>query len=253
MSAALTLFVPSLCAVWRGEGVSLPAAHTPILRRLLARADRVPLPLRESSQPSFEDGLARLFGLGAADMPWGALGAWGETCEQPRGFVLRLDPVHFKLGMTEAIVLGGAALHLSMDEANTLARALEQHFSDKGWRIVVAAPLRWYLHLPQSSSFLSVPLSQALGRDAGLFKPQGKDAGRWLADMTEAQMVLFAHPLNQAREARGLPSINSVWPWGAGALDTNECAVPRQGYGRAAMDLLPSPPAGKAPFPTALF
>ena len=140
----------------------MPAAQTPILRRLLARADRVSLPLQESSQSSFEDGLARLFGLGAADMPWGALGAWGETGEQPRGFVLRLDPVHFKLGMTEAIVLGGAALHLSMDEANTLARALEQHFSARAWRIEVAAPQRWYLHLPEPSDLVTAPLAQAL-------------------------------------------------------------------------------------------
>src|SRR5205814_619298 len=34
--------------------------------------------------------------------------------------------------------------------------------------------------------------------------------------LNEAQMVLHAHPVNEAREARGEPPINSVWLWGAG-------------------------------------
>jgi hypothetical protein len=31
-------------------------------------------------------------------------------------------------------------------------------------------------------------------------------------------MVLHAHPVNQAREAAGLPVVNSLWPWGGGRL-----------------------------------
>ena len=253
MNASLTLFVPGLCAAWRGQGVDvgaeLRAAQTPVLLRLLARADRVDTAALVdglADQLAFEDTLARLFGVSAQALPWGALGLWGERGERPQDFVLSLDPVHFKLGMTDAIVFGGASLHLGMDEADTLARALEQHFSARGWRIEVAAPQRWYLHLPESSDLVTVPLAQALGRDAGLFKPQGRDAPRWLADITEAQMVLFAHPLNQAREARGLPVINSVWPWGAGDLSANEYVPTGQGEaGDAPMNLLPSPLTGE--------
>ncbi|MEW5838502.1 MAG: hypothetical protein AB1717_06685 [Pseudomonadota bacterium] len=213
MSAHLTLFAPGLCAAWRGEGAGLPVAQAPALRRLLARADR----LTTLALP-FEDALARLFGMPAEVLPWGALGLWGERGERPQDFVLRLDPVHLKLGMTDAIVFGGASLHLRRDESQEIARALEAHFAERGWRIDVPAAERWYLRLTEASELDCTPLSQALGRDAGLFKPQGRDARRWLADITEAQMVLFTHPVNQAREARGFPTINSVWPWGAGSL-----------------------------------
>jgi hypothetical protein len=41
--------------------------------------------------------------------------------------------------------------------------------------------------------------------------------------LTEAQMVLHAHPVNEAREARGEPAINSVWFWGAGRVDSAHC------------------------------
>ena len=34
--------------------------------------------------------------------------------------------------------------------------------------------------------------------------------------LNEAQMVLHAHPVNEAREARGEPAVNSLWLWGAG-------------------------------------
>jgi hypothetical protein len=162
--------------------------------------------------------LAHLFGYEHARLPWGALGLWGETGARPEGFVLRLDPVHLKLGMTDGVVFGGAALQLAMDDARVLALALEAHFFERGWRITVAAPERWYLHMPAASELISAPLSQVVQRNAGLFKPTGADAQRWLADITEAQMLLYAHPVNQAREARGLPSINSLWPWGAGVL-----------------------------------
>lgn len=210
----LTIFAPGLLGPWPGEDVAgLPRPSAPALQRMLARGDRQPLaPL------DFESALARLFGLEGDDPPWGALGLWGETGQRPEGFVLRLDPVHLKLGMTDAIVFGGPSMRLSMDEACTLAGALEEYFSDRGWCITVAAPERWYLQLRASSDLRTAPLSRVLGRNAGLFKPQGMDAARWLADLTEAQMLLYSHPVNQAREARGLPAINSLWPWGAGEL-----------------------------------
>ncbi|TQV63467.1 MAG: hypothetical protein FNT29_07040, partial [Halothiobacillaceae bacterium] len=212
--SALTILAPGLLGPWpQGDGESLPPPNAPALQRMLARGDRLLQPPLD-----FEAALARLFGLGAADPPWGALGLWGETGQRPEGFVLRLDPVHLKLGMTDGILFGGPSMRLAMDEARALARSLEAHFSDQGWRITVAAPERWYLQLAESSDLRTAPLSRVLGRHAGLFKPQGADASRWLADLTEAQMLLHSHPVNQAREARGLPVINNLWPWGAGLL-----------------------------------
>jgi hypothetical protein len=211
---ALTIFAPGLLGPWPQEDqAQLPRPHTPALRRMLARGDRLPLTALD-----FEAALARLFGLQADALPWGALGLWGESGQRPEGFVLRIDPVHLKLGMTDAIVFGGPSLRLSMDDARTLASALEEHFADQGWRITVAAPERWYLQVPESADLQTTPLNRALGRDAGLFKPTGRDAARWLAWLTEAQMLLHAHPVNIAREAKGLPVINALWAWGAGML-----------------------------------
>ena len=99
--------------------------------------------------------------------------------------------------------------------------------------IVVAAPQCWYVCVPDPVELETTPLSQALGHDAGVLKPQGRDARHWLADVNEAQMLLFAHPVNAAREARGLPTVNSLWPWGAGALPPSPLAGRAKRGGRS--------------------
>jgi len=215
----LSLLIPALCPTAQ-DALPDVLAGAPALARLLARADRQDM--GEVMQPGIENLLARSFWLDAASLPWGALGYWGETGQMAQGVVMRLDPVHLQLGMTEAIVHGGAALRLALDEAQALAQALQVHFAALGWRIHVAAPERWYVCVDRVGNEVfdlqTTPLAQALGHDAGVFKPQGRDARRWLADINEAQMLLFAHPVNAAREARGLPIINSLWPWGAGVF-----------------------------------
>ena len=40
------------------------------------------------------------------------------------------------------------------------------------------------------------------------------------------QMLLYTHPLNDAREARGLPTVNAFWLHGAGALPAAAAPVP---------------------------
>jgi hypothetical protein len=39
---------------------------------------------------------------------------------------------------------------------------------------------------------------------------------QWRQTLNEAQMQLHTHPINQAREAAGQLTVNSVWPWGGG-------------------------------------
>jgi hypothetical protein len=48
--------------------------------------------------------------------------------------------------------------------------------------------------------------------------PRGPQAGALRRLMTELQMLLHEHPVNDARARRGLPAINALWLWGTGAL-----------------------------------
>ena len=48
--------------------------------------------------------------------------------------------------------------------------------------------------------------------------PSGTDNMRWQGYFNEIQMLLYEHPLNQAREARGELAINGIWFWGGGTM-----------------------------------
>jgi hypothetical protein len=65
----------------------------------------------------------------------------------------------------------------------------------------------------------TTPLSQVIGGDVRRVLPTGNDASHWHQVFNEVQMLLFAHPLNDARETRGEATINSVWFWGCGCSD----------------------------------
>jgi Uncharacterized protein conserved in bacteria len=58
------------------------------------------------------------------------------------------------------------------------------------------------------------------GRPVKHFLPEGDDARLWQRTMNEAQIVLHNHARSRAREEAGRRAVNSVWLWGAGALDT---------------------------------
>lgn len=92
-------------------------------------------------------------------------------------------------------------------------------------------PNRWYLRLEQSPDICTIPLSQAAGRNIHGNLPTGADARRWHQVFNEIQMLLFAHPLNEERSARGEVPINSVWLWGQG-----EAATVQRRYDSASSD-----------------
>ena len=121
---------------------------------------------------------------------------------------VRADPVHLRVLRDRAIVAPAEALELAQDEADALVDELNRHFSGAAeFRSI--EPRRWTARLAQEGAFAAAPALDAAGRDAGAAR--GDDAL-----LTEIQMLLHAHPVNEAREARGEPAINSLWLWGGG-------------------------------------
>jgi hypothetical protein len=108
------------------------------------------------------------------------------------------------------MLVPAAAFSISAAEAAALCEALNRHFPALAFAPV--EPSRWCVRLAGDLQGVSLenPLDLA-GREVGLALPA---AGHRLVN--EAQMLLHAHPLNAAREARGEPAVNSVWLWGAG-------------------------------------
>jgi hypothetical protein len=103
------------------------------------------------------------------------------------------------------------------DEAAALVAALNAHFRDHGLHFHAGHDGRWYVHCDTPADLLTCPLADAAGGAIDACMPTGADSGRWRRTLNEAQMILHAHPVNAAREARGLLALNSLWLWGGGS------------------------------------
>jgi hypothetical protein len=201
------LIVPGLFAEASGT-------RAPALELMLARG-RSSVHASSQSVP-VEAWLQAAFAVEGESLPTGALSLAGTGGEAGPDCWTRADPVHLRLLRDRLIVVPAAAFALSRLEAGALAEALNGHF---GERLVfqVLEPGRWCARLDlQLASHASSPLDAA-GRDVDLAIRVGGEAGkRWATLLNEAQMLLHAHPINAAREARGEPAVNSLWLWGAG-------------------------------------
>ncbi len=124
------------------------------------------------------------------------------------------DPVH--LQMQHAQVMLWPDVAPSQEEATALCANLNEHFAGEGLKFHAPHPKRWYVEMGVPPQMVTVPLPQAAWLDAKLHQPHGVDAMRWQRIVTEAQMLLHAHPVNQVRHARGELPVNSLWLWGGG-------------------------------------
>jgi hypothetical protein len=187
------------------------AARLPALELLLARGRCT------SQEPrSLEEWLQQTFGVPDEPLAAGALtllGAGGE----PSGYRwARADPVHLQLLRDRLVLVPAAALGIARAEGEALRDALNAHFGER-LELRIADTERWVAKLAQAEPLgAQAPLALA-GRDVASALPaaSGSAAHRLL---NEAQMVLHSHPVNEAREARGAPAVNSVWLWGGAAL-----------------------------------
>lgn len=193
------LFPPRDIAAEACAGLQLPA-----LRRLLSRAG-----MRTSAAGALEDCLCAAFGVQAV----APVRAAADGLETGGRYWLCADPVNLQLQHAQVMLLNVAP---SQDEANALCDALNGYFADMGLRFSAPHPQRWYVQLETEPQMATSPLRLAVGGDAKLHQPQGTDALSWQRIVTEVQMLLYAHPVNRAREARGEMMVGSLWFWGGG-------------------------------------
>jgi hypothetical protein len=196
------LVVPGLFGAGRGTTLRTRFAA---LELLLARG-------RSRSAPAqrLEGWLQEAFDLEEAPFPAGALTLLGCGGVPGESRWARADPVHLRLMRDHLVVVPSEAFAVSREEAEALCEALDRHFADR-LRLSTCDARRWCARLSEDFPIDAQSPLEASGRDVNL-----SGATRRHALLNEAQMVLHEHPVNEAREARGEPAINSIWLWGGG-------------------------------------
>ena len=199
------------------QAFSLPAAwREEATERIELHEDSLSLP--------WEMAYARALGLPSDEgkMPWAAFET--QTLNQPCAW---LHPCHLDVGMTDMVMQPADLLRLGEAESRELHALISPYFEQDGITLKYHSATRWLALGEQFADFECASLARVQGRsindflaDAGEF-PQALKLSRLQAEM---QMLLYTHPISEARQARGLPTVNSFWVDGAGGLD----AMPQQ-------------------------
>lgn len=169
--------------------------------------------------------LARHFQLpgDAATWPLAALSRQAQAGDAGDALWLRADPAWMVVDINGVRLLGvGEHLQLTQAEADALAATLTSLFAENGLFFDWPTPAAAWLRLSSESSIESLPQfadpADALGDDVFEHTDTRAQARQWRMLAGEIQMLLHGHPVNQARQARGLPPVNALWFWGAGVL-----------------------------------
>lgn len=137
--------------------------------------------------------------------------------EAKHAYWLFAAPVHMLLGRDSFFLSDQAPLPLTSDESTALIASLNQHFAQDGYHFYLLNDI-WFLGLDTKPHISTTPVDQVVNQDIADYLPKGDDALIWAKLQNEVQMLLFSHPVNSAREAQGLPAMNSLWCHGLGEI-----------------------------------
>ena len=150
--------------------------------------------------------------------PSAALTLLANEMYDPALFYMHADPVHLRADMDHAVLSSSADINITDAESAVLNKMLNQHFNQDGLTFLLVNKDQWFVADRNKINIKTTSLSEAIGRNINFILPEGEDAIRWKRVLTEAQMLMHAHPLNDLRENAGLMPINSLWFHGSGEL-----------------------------------
>jgi hypothetical protein len=192
----------------------------PHLERVLAAASaQSPLGHDERSLSApHELALAQSLGWPLADglLPWAARTAQRDGLAPSTHALGLLTPVHLHLGTEQVTLTDPAQLALDDVDARALFGALQPLFGDAGFGLHWGHATRWYVEHDSLGQLATASLDRVIGRNVDPWLPPARDARAWQRLLSEAQMLLHTHDVNQRREARGAPTVNSLWLSGCG-------------------------------------
>jgi hypothetical protein len=209
--SSLAVVVPALLDA-SASTLQEASARTPALRRLLAAS---------RSTVSIDEGLwgwlCGRFGIARQqDWPLAPILAQSERIDVGSAYWMIADPETLEVGRVD-VRHAMQRPELDATEAAALIATLNRHFLGDGVAFVSTRPDRWFVRVDLAAG--AVSMSPDPLRGSPLKAPlQGSDTAQWRRWQTEIEMLLFEHPVNEAREARGGAPVNSLWCWGGGIL-----------------------------------
>jgi 2,3-bisphosphoglycerate-independent phosphoglycerate mutase len=133
----------------------------------------------------------------------------------------RCNLVTLKFQGNKIVMEDFSAGHITNEEAKKVIIDLNKKMATNEIQFYAGVSYRHLMVLRNGAAKFSnlgkleiAPPHDLIGKEISALLPQMK--GPVLTLMKESQQLLKNHPVNQAREAKGLPPANSIWLWGQG-------------------------------------
>ncbi|WP_114974179.1 phosphoglycerate mutase [Rhodoferax ferrireducens] len=211
------LLIPFAYCTSEGCAAALPTLKLPHLEKLLARLTPEPPDVGDefSLSPPHERALARTLGLPVTDglIPWAAL--QDRSSESGWGFI---TPCHWQIGTNHIAMSGQELPDFPAQESQALLAAMQPYFEEDGITLQYDQPSRWLASGEVFRELATASLDRVVGRNLENWMPRSASAAHLRRLQNEMQMLLYTHPVNDARAARGALPVNSFWLSGTGAL-----------------------------------
>lgn len=215
---------------------ALTTLQLPHLERLLKYlVPRTTLERQTGSlTPLHERVAAQALGLSGQDglIPWAAHDAQsrGLTGLHGDGGWAWITPCHWTVHADHVAMADPAHMALTPEDFETLWGAMEPYFAEDGITLF-AQPLEhtarcWLAHGAVFKDLPTASLDRVAGQTVDPWMPRQTQARTVRRLQNEMQMLLYTHPLNDARAKYKLLSVNSFWVSGTGTPQTAAAVAP---------------------------
>jgi hypothetical protein len=159
----------------------------------------------------------------ALSLPWAA---WqnkpssqdsqpGQVDPAPQAW---MTPCHWQIGMDQVVMADPEHLHLSDEESQQLLQAMQAFLLEDGLQVTWQSALQWHVQGTLLTDLPTVSLDRVIGQNVKNWMPDHPATRPFQRLQSEMQMLLYNHPVNDAREARRQHTVNAFWLHGAGVL-----------------------------------
>lgn len=219
------LLIPYAASHAEGCQAMLATLQLPNLQKILDHLSPQTLDQGDelSWSPPHERALAKARGLEAPDgqIPWAALEAQKHPELAPlKGAWAFVTLCNWQASTHEVTMRQIPMRDLSAAESDTLLAAMRPFFAQDGITLHADQPGRWLAHGAVFEGLPSASPDRVLGRNLAPWMPTAAQASSLIRLMSEMQMLLYTHALNDVREARGALPVNAIWLSGTGALNS---------------------------------
>jgi hypothetical protein len=176
-----------------------------------------------SWSPPHERALAKARGLPNQDglIPWAAFEARqhaGLVAIAPSEAWAFVTLCHWQASTFEVSMRQIPMPDLTGDESDALLAAMAPFFEQDSIKLYPLEPGRCLARGAVFANLRTASPDRVQGRNLEPWMPGTAEAGGLIRLVSEMQMLLYTHPVNDAREARGALPANALWFSGAGTL-----------------------------------